>query len=154
MLILLSGVPLQRLGLLIGGGVAALTTTYFLYDNARNRIDSFLSGGTAFDHVDLAERTLLAGGWTGSGLWLGTRKMNLPEAHTDYIFSVIGEEFGLLACAVILLLYVAIITRALIRLVNAENLFAPYLAANGLTSRPLVTRTSPYAIVCATGDLR
>jgi len=104
-LILLSGVPLKRLGLLIGGGLAALTTTYFFYGNARNRIDSFFSGGTAFDHVDLAERTLLAGGWTGSGLWLGTRKMNLPEAHTDYIFSVIGEEFGLIICALVVLLY-------------------------------------------------
>jgi len=117
-LILLSGVPLKRLGLLIGGGLAALTTTYFFYGNARNRIDSFFSGGTAFDHVDLAERTLLAGGWTGSGLWLGTRKMNLPEAHTDYIFSVIGEEFGLIICALVVLLYLAVILRVLLRLVQ------------------------------------
>ena len=43
----------------------------------------------------VAPALLLAGGWTGSGLWLGTRKLSLPEAHTDYIFSVIGEEFGL-----------------------------------------------------------
>ena len=113
--------------------MAGLTAAYFLYDNARYRIDSFLGGGTAYDQVYLAERTLTAGGWTGSGLWLGTRKMQLPEAHTDYIFSVIGEEFGLLACAIILILYVAIITRALIRLVNEENLFA-LLAAAGLAT--------------------
>jgi len=130
-LILLSGVPLKRLGLLIGGGLAALTTTYFFYGNARNRIDSFFSGGTAFDHVDLAERTLLAGGWTGSGLWLGTRKMNLPEAHTDYIFSVIGEEFGLIICALVVLLYLAVILRVLLRLVDEENLFI-LLAGAGL----------------------
>ncbi|MFU7527727.1 FtsW/RodA/SpoVE family cell cycle protein [Qipengyuania sp. ASV99] len=133
-LVLLSGVALQRIGLLMAGGVAALTATYFLYDNARNRIDSFFGGGTAFDQVDLAQRTLLNGGWTGSGLWLGTRKMNLPEAHTDYIFSVIGEEFGLLACALILLLFLAIIIRALVRLVDEENLFA-LLAGAGLTAQ-------------------
>ncbi len=132
-LVVLSGVSLQRLGAMIVAGLASITAAYFLYDNARYRIDSFFGGGTAFDQVDLAQRTLLAGGWTGSGLWLGTRKMNLPEAHTDYIFSVIGEEFGLLACAVIMILFVAIIARALIRSVDEENLFA-LLAAAGLAT--------------------
>jgi len=132
-LVLLSGVSLVRMGALVAAGMGLMTATYFLYDNARYRIDSFLGGGTAYDQVYLAERTLTAGGWTGSGLWLGTRKMNLPEAHTDYIFSVIGEEFGLLACAVILLLYVAIIMRALVRLVDEENLFA-LLASAGLAT--------------------
>lgn len=133
-LILLSGVSVQRISGLVGFGVAALTATYFLYDNARYRIDSFLGGGTAFDQVDLAERTLLAGGWTGSGLWLGVRKMNLPEAHTDYIFSVIGEEFGLLACAIIVALYLAIVVRVLVRLANEENLFV-LLAGAGLVTQ-------------------
>jgi len=133
-LILLSGVSVQRISALVGFGVVGLTATYFLYDNARYRIDSFLGGGTAFDQVDLAERTLLAGGWTGSGLWLGIRKMNLPEAHTDYIFSVIGEEFGLLVCAIIVLLYLAIVLRVLLRLVDEDNLFA-LLAGVGLATQ-------------------
>jgi len=133
-LILLSGVSVQRISALVGFGVAALTATYFLYDNARHRIDSFLGGGTAFDQVDLAERTLLAGGWTGSGLWLGVRKMSLPEAHTDYIFSVIGEEFGLLVCAIIVLLYLVIMLRVLLRLFDEENLFA-MLAGAGLVAQ-------------------
>jgi cell division protein FtsW len=105
-----------------------------LYDNARHRIDAFLGGGTAFDQVDLAQRTLLSGGWTGSGLWLGTRKLGLPEAHTDYIFSVIGEEFGLIVCAIIVLLYLAIVGRVLLRLMEEEDLFAT-LAATGLTAQ-------------------
>ncbi len=130
-LVLLSGVSIQRISALVAAGIAGLTATYFLYDNARHRIDAFLGGGTAFDQVDLAQRTLLAGGWTGSGLWLGIRKMNLPEAHTDYIFSVIGEEFGLLACALVVLLYLAIVLRVLMRLVDEENLFA-LLAGTGL----------------------
>lgn len=133
-IVLLAGIPLKRVGMLAGAGAVAVTATYFLYDNARHRIDAFLGGGTAFDQVDLASRTLLAGGWTGSGLWLGVRKMNLPEAHTDYIFSVIGEEFGLLVCAVVVALYLAIIVRVLIRLVDEEDLFT-LLAAAGLATQ-------------------
>src|SRR3546814_17513589 len=103
-LVLRSGVSVQRISAFVGFGIAALTATYFLYDNARHRIDSFLGGGTAFDQVDLAERTLLAGGRTGSGMGLGARKMSLPEAHPDSIFSVIGEEIGLVACLPVVLL--------------------------------------------------
>ncbi|MCT2560160.1 putative lipid II flippase FtsW [Tsuneonella sp. YG55] len=133
-IMLLAGIPLKRVGMLAGAGVIAITATYFLYDNARHRIDAFLGGGTAFDQVDLASRTLLDGGWTGTGLWLGVRKMNLPEAHTDYIFSVIGEEFGLIVCAAVVALYLAIVVRVLVRLADEEDLFT-LLAAAGLTTQ-------------------
>ena len=132
-LVMLAGLPLQRIGMLGGAGVGALALAYVFYDNARHRIDSFLGGGTAFDQVDLASRTLQGGGWTGTGLWLGTEKMRLPEAHTDYIFSVIGEEFGLLICGVLVLLYLAIVVRVLARLVDEDNLFV-LLAATGLVA--------------------
>jgi cell division protein FtsW len=128
---MLAGMPMQRIGMAAGGGVALLALAYVFYDNARHRIDSFIGGGTAFDQVDLASKTLLAGGWTGAGLWLGRRKMQLPEAHTDYIFSVIGEEFGLLICALVVLLYLAIVLKVIIRLLEEENLFV-LLAASGL----------------------
>jgi Bacterial cell division membrane protein len=133
-MVLLAGVAWQHIALLIGGGAGALGLAYMFYDNARHRIDSFLGGGTAFDQVDLAHRTLTAGGWTGSGLWLGIRKMNLPEAHTDYIFSVIGEEFGLLVCGFIVALYAAMVLRALIRMTGEDNLFA-LLAGVGLVTQ-------------------
>jgi cell division protein FtsW len=107
---------------------------YLFYPNATHRIDSFLFGGSEFDQVDLAMRTLLNGGWGGTGLWLGTRKMALPEAHTDYIFSVIGEEFGLIACGVIVVLYCAIVMRVLLRLLDEDDLFT-VLAAAGLTAQ-------------------
>lgn len=132
-LVTLAGLPMQRIWMLVGGGFGLLALAYVFYDNARHRIDSFIGGGTAFDQVDLASRTLMAGGWTGSGLWLGTRKLALPEAHTDYIFSVIGEEFGLLVCGIVVLLYLAIVMRALARLVNEDNLFI-ILAASGLVA--------------------
>jgi len=132
-LVALAGLPLQRIGLLFGAGLGAMTLAYLFYDNARHRIDSFLGGGTAFDHVDLASRTLQAGGWTGTGLWLGTEKMSLPEAHTDYILSVVGEEFGLLICGLIVLLYLAIVVRVLVRMADEDNLFV-LLSATGLVA--------------------
>jgi cell division protein FtsW len=128
---MLAGMPMRRIMMAGGAGVGALILAYMFYENARHRIDSFLGGGTAFDQVDLASRTLLAGGWTGTGLWLGQRKMQLPEAHTDYIFSVIGEEFGLLVCALVVLLYLAIVLKVIIRLIEEENLFT-VLASSGL----------------------
>jgi cell division protein FtsW len=133
-MVLMSGISLKRIGLAGGAGLSFVVLAYMFYDNARHRIDSFLGGGSAFDQVDLAQRTLLAGGWTGSGLWLGTRKLGLPEAHTDYIFSVIGEEFGLLACLVIVLLYLALVGRVLVRLLEEEDLFTT-LAAAGLIAQ-------------------
>jgi cell division protein FtsW len=133
-MVLLAGVSIKRIAGVAGGGIAGLVLTYFLYGNAKNRIDSFFGGGTAFDQVDLAFRTLTNGGWTGTGLWLGTRKMSLPEAHTDYIFSVIGEEFGLALCALVVALYCGLVLRALMRLVDEEDLFA-LLAGAGLIAQ-------------------
>ena len=131
-LVLLSGLPLQRVGMALAGLIVFVILAYFFYPNATHRIDSFFSGGTAFDQVDLAQKTLLNGGWTGTGLWLGIKKLSLPEAHTDYIFSVIGEEFGLIACAVIVVLYAGIAARVLLRLQDEDDLFT-ILAAAGLT---------------------
>lgn len=133
-MVLMSGISLQRIAAAGGAGIAFVALAYAFYENARNRIDAFLGGGAAFDQVDLAQRTLLAGGWTGSGLWLGTRKLALPEAHTDYIFSVIGEEFGLMICALIVALYLALVLRVMLRLLGEEDLFTT-LAAAGLAAQ-------------------
>lgn len=133
-MVLMCGIPVKRIMMALGGGIVAMVLVYMFYENGRHRIDAFLGGGSAFDQVDLAQRTLLSGGWTGTGLWLGTKKMGLPEAHTDYIFSVIGEEFGLIACAVIVALYLALVLRVLLRLLEEEDLFTT-LAAAGLTAQ-------------------
>ena len=133
-MVCLSGLSSRKILAVLGGGPLVLGLAYLFYPNATHRIDAFLSGGSEFDQVDLAMRTLLNGGWGGTGLWLGTRKMALPEAHTDYIFSVIGEEFGLIMCGVIVLLYCAIVARVLLRLLDEDDLFT-VLAAAGLTAQ-------------------
>jgi len=132
-MVVLAGLPLKLFIQIGGAGLVGLAAVLALYENGRNRLLSFMGGGSAYDQVDLANRTLTGGGWTGSGFWLGSNKMRLPEAHTDYIFSVIGEEFGLLVCAIVVGLYLAIILRVLIRLVQEDRMFS-ILAASGLTA--------------------
>jgi cell division protein FtsW len=133
-LVLLTGIDMRRIGIASAGGVVLIVLTYFFYENAQRRIDSFLGGGSAFDQVDLARKTLLNGGWTGRGFWMGERKLSLPEAHTDYIFSVIGEEFGLLACAVVVILYLVMVLRIILRQMREEDLFTVF-AATGFAAQ-------------------
>ena len=131
LLLALSGASLRALGILAAAGVAALVLAYFFYDVARARIDGFLFSEGDTYQVESALQTLTAGGLFGAGPGAGTRKFHLPEPHTDYIFSVIGEEFGIIACLAIALLYMTIVARVLIRLLHEEDRFL-VLAAAGL----------------------
>jgi cell division protein FtsW len=127
----LAGVSVRLLGILGVAGIVGIVLAYFFYDVATTRIDGFLFGEGDNFQVENALRTLTAGGLFGMGPGGGTRKFGLPEPHTDYIFSVIGEEFGLIACLAIAFLYLAIIARVLIKLLDEENSFA-ILAGAGL----------------------
>jgi cell division protein FtsW len=127
----LAGVRMKALMLLGAAAVAGVIIAYFTYDVATIRINGFLFGEGDNFQVENAMRTITAGGLFGMGPGGGTRKFGLPEPHTDYIFSVIGEEFGLIACLAIALLYLAIVARVLIKLLDEENSFA-ILAAAGL----------------------
>ncbi len=127
----LAGVSMRILGGLAIAGIVGVVLAYFFYDVATARIDGFLFGEGDTFQTDNAMRTLTAGGLLGMGPGGGTRKFGLPEPHTDYIFSVIGEEFGLIACVAIALLYAAIVARVLVKLLDEEDTFA-ILAAAGL----------------------
>jgi len=130
-LLALAGVPLRTLGWLAGAGLVAIICAYLFYDVATQRIDNFLFAGGDTYQVDSAMRTLTAGGMMGMGPGGGTRKFSLPEPQTDYIFSVIGEEFGLIACLAIALIYVASIVRVMVKLLDEDEGFV-VLAASGL----------------------
>jgi cell division protein FtsW len=127
----LAGVSLRVLGILAAAAVVGVVLAYFFYPVATVRIDGFLFGEGDNFQVENAMRTLTAGGLFGMGPGAGTRKFGLPEPHTDYIFSVIGEEFGLIACLAIACLYLTIVARVLIKLLDEDNSFA-LLAAAGL----------------------
>jgi cell division protein FtsW len=127
----LAGASLRLLGGLALAAIAGVILAYFFYDVATQRIDGFLFGHGDTFQTDNAMRTLTAGGLFGMGPGAGTRKFGLPEPHTDYIFSVIGEEFGLIACLAIALLYLTIVARVLVKLLDEDQPFA-ILAAAGL----------------------
>jgi cell division protein FtsW len=127
----LAGVSIRLLAILAVCGLIGVVMAYFFYDVATQRIDEFLFGTGDTFQTDNAMRTLTAGGLFGMGPGGGTRKFGLPEPHTDYIFSVIGEEFGLIACLAIALLYLGIVARVLIKLLDEDSSFA-ILAAAGL----------------------
>lgn len=133
-LVFVAGLPMRMMGV-IGGAVAGgMALAYIFYENGRNRIDAFLFGAGDGHQVNRGLDTLANSGLIGSGPFTGTEKFHLPEAHTDYIFSVIGEEFGLFACAGILLLYVAMIVRVIQRLREERDQFV-ILAGVGLITQ-------------------
>jgi cell division protein FtsW len=99
------------------------------------RIDGFLSpsGGNPYQ----VERSLQAferGGLLGQGPGEGTVKQTLPDAHSDFIFAVAGEELGALACLIIIALFAFIVLRGFSRLLQEDNLFV-LLAATGLLAQ-------------------
>jgi cell division protein FtsW len=127
----LAGINIRILIGLAIAGVIGIVLAYFFYDVATARIDEFLFGTGDNFQTENAMRTLTAGGLFGMGPGGGTRKFGLPEPHTDYIFSVVGEEFGLIACLAIAALYLGIVARVLVKLLDEESPFA-ILAAAGL----------------------
>jgi cell division protein FtsW len=133
-LMLISGVPAARLWAMVIGGLGGLILAYNFYPVATQRIDAWIFGTEGLTHDKMALATLTSGGLVGVGPGLGTRKYSLPEGHTDYIFSVIGEEFGLLACMVIAVVFFAILVRVIIRLLDEKDQFVVF-AVTGLVTQ-------------------
>ena len=133
-LMMVSGVPAARLWATVIGGLGGLILAYNFYPVATQRIDAWIFGTEGLTHDKMALATLTSGGLIGVGPGLGTRKYSLPEGHTDYIFSVIGEEFGLLACMVIAVIFFAIMVRVIIRLLDEKDQFVVF-AVTGLVTQ-------------------
>ena len=130
-LLLLSGVSMRIIGVLGAAGGIGIAAAYLFYPVATQRINNFLFSTGDTYQTDSARATITAGGFFGTGPGAGVKKFRLPEGHTDYIFSVIGEEFGLIACLLIACLFLAIIIRVFLRLLDEEDNFQ-VLAAAGL----------------------
>jgi cell division protein FtsW len=133
-LMLLSGMSVRWMVALAATGFSGLVAAYLFYPVATQRINIWLLGQGDSYQVDSAHAAITGGGLTGVGPGSGVAKFRLPEAHTDYIFSVIGEEFGLLACIAIACVYLAIMVRVFLKLLDEEDAFT-ILAAAGLATQ-------------------
>ena len=113
-LIFTSGINIIFLLVLFFSLVAILMYLIFFvpkFEYIKNRLLSFLDSesGTHNFQSDKALDSIISGGFFGKGIGEGTLKNRVPEAHTDYIISVISEEFGVVAIILILLLSLILI---------------------------------------------
>ncbi|RCL02681.1 MAG: cell division protein FtsW [Candidatus Tokpelaia sp. JSC188] len=95
--------------LIIVGSIGA----YVALDHVRERIKGFLTGDGNTFQVDVGREAIINGGWFGQGPGEGTVKRIIPDAHTDFIFSVAAEEYGIILCMLIVLLFAFIVIRSL-----------------------------------------
>jgi cell division protein FtsW len=109
----------------LGGiGAVGLFIAYELVPHVRARIERFMDKGSGDTfQVDTALESFAQGGWFGKGPGEGTVKRILPDAHTDFIFAVTAEEFGIVVCMVLVLLFAVIVLRALFVAQRAEDPF-------------------------------
>ncbi len=128
----LAGLPLTWLLLAGFIGVMGLVMGYALLPHVASRIDRFINPASGDTYqADKAMQAFESGGLLGKGPGEGVVKLHLPDAHTDYIFAVVGEEFGAVACVMLLLLFAAVVVRGLVHLLDEHNPFR-MLAAAGL----------------------
>ena len=135
MQIFLAGLPVIWVGALIAAALFSLLIAYFAFDHVAHRINSFFDAG-AGDRYQVS-RSLEAfhnGGLFGRGPGEGTVKDHLPDSHSDFIFAVAGEELGLVACLLIVVLFAFVVLRGFSRLRQDQNLFV-LLAAAGLLAQ-------------------
>ena len=130
----LAGMRPAVLGLAVAGSGGGMAAAYLFVPHVTSRIDRFVTGGGDTYQVDRALDCFRAGGLFGVGPGEGVAKMRLPEAQTDYIFAVIGEEFGAVACIAIAGLFLAVVVRALTRLMDEEDPFV-LLGVAGLATQ-------------------
>ncbi len=128
----LAGLPLVWIAVLAVLGAGGLVAAYFALPHVTARIDSFLDpdAGDRYQ-INRSLEAFVNGGLLGRGPGEGTVKAQLPDAHSDFIFAVAGEEMGLIACLIILGLFAFVVLRGFARLMG-ENSFFVLLAASGL----------------------
>ena len=112
---------------------AGLMVAYFTVPHVAGRIQRFLNpaSGDTFN-IDIATESFMRGGWFGQGPGEGTVKRLLPESHTDFVFAVAAEEFGVALCLALVSLFAFIVIRMLVRALRNDDPFARFAAA-GLT---------------------
>lgn len=132
-LLFLSGVRLVWAGLMLPVGGLVISFAYLMFDHVQKRIDAFLDPVHVGNfQVNRALDAAAHGGWFGVGPGEGILKLSLPDAHTDFIFAVALEEFGFLACMLIVGSFALIVLRSVYRASSTQGVFTQ-LAVGGLS---------------------
>ncbi len=135
MQLFINGMNLAFVGLAAGGIVAAGVGAYSFFPHVRSRVTRFLDPASGDSYqVNTALEAFANGGLLGRGAGEGRVKDILPDAHADFVFAVLGEEFGLVVCVLVLALFGFIVLRGLLRQLAEGDLFVVLASAGLVTS--------------------
>lgn len=128
----LAGISFLWVGGMVVLGAGGVVLAYFALPHVASRIDRFLDPTSGDNYqVEKSLEAFKGGGWFGVGPGEGVVKQHIPDSHTDFIFAVAGEEFGLLFCMLIVLLFGMIVVRGFLRLGREQDVFR-MIAVGGL----------------------
>ncbi|MEO4000148.1 putative lipid II flippase FtsW [Mesorhizobium sp. CAU 1732] len=127
----MAGMPWFWIVVLGGAGIGVAFAGYTFFPHVAERIDRFLTGEGDTFQVDMGRDALIRGGWLGQGPGEGTVKRILPDSHTDFVFAVAGEEFGIIVCLLIAGLFAFVVLRGLAKSTRESDDFSRY-AVSGL----------------------
>jgi cell division protein FtsW len=131
----LAGLPFIWVVMLPLAGAGGLFCAYHVFAHVRKRIDNFLDPTTGDNYqVATSLKAFSTGGWFGQGPGEGKVKLQLPDSHTDFVFAVAGEEFGLIFCLLIVLLFAFIVLRGMSKVLK-DNDFFTMIAVSGLLAQ-------------------
>jgi cell division protein FtsW len=125
----MAGMPWLWIVLLGGVGAGGLLAAYYMLPHVTARFDKFLTGEGDRFQVETAHEAIVRGGWFGQGPGEGMVKRILPDSHTDFIFSVAAEEFGIVFCMALVLLFAFIVLRGLNHAFKERNDFNRFAVA-------------------------
>ncbi len=125
----MAGMPWLWIIILGGAGVGGLLTAYTFLPHVAARIDKFMTGEGDTFQMDTAREAIIRGDWFGQGPGEGIVKRIIPDSHTDFIFSVAAEEFGIVFCMVIVLIFAFVVMRGLNHAFKERNDFTRFAVA-------------------------
>lgn len=129
----MAGLPWLWIIVLGAAGIGGVFAAYTVFPHVALRIDKFLTGEGDTYQVDMGREALINGSWFGVGPGEGTVKRVVPDAHTDFVFSVAGEEYGLIMCFFIMSIFAFIVLRGLSIALKEQDDFTRF-AIGGLVT--------------------
>jgi cell division protein FtsW len=125
----MAGMPWLWIIVLGAGGAGGLVTAYYVFPHVAGRIDKFLTGEGDTFQIDTAREAIIRGDWFGQGPGEGIVKRIIPDAHTDFIFSVAAEEFGIVFCIALVAIFTILVLRGLSHAYRERNDFNRFAVA-------------------------